>query len=210
MHRVCNEGCGNITRQRRALLWDTWQWSPCRQNWWNLQNMNHAHYGTMFGLRAGSLTHWITPLGEDIMAVERLSSASDRNDWEVKKNTVGILPSTSSCEKVGVQSRLDSSNSENFSFIYTGKTIVWEGKRPVFIQLITQVQWSSQVLGCLIILLPRFISFAVPDLSLSFDLYSSSHPGIWADRYWTGSGSVQETLLETLLDAIDMLEFCTS
>ena len=33
--------------------------------------------------------------------------------------------------------------------------------------VMSPVQWGSQVLGCFIILLTRFLSFSVPDLSLS-------------------------------------------
>ena len=64
----------------------------------------------------------------------------------------------------------------------------------------------SQVLGCLIQLLARFVSFSVPDLSHSPELNSSGHPSTCVSRYWTGSDSEQETLL----DAIDTLELCAS
>ena len=71
----------------------------------------------------------------------------------------------------------------------------------------TPLQWSSQVLGCLIVLLARFVSFSVPDLCFFFfDLNSSGRPGTCVSRYWTGNDSVQETLL----DAIDTVELCAS
>ena len=54
--------------------------------------------------------------------------------------------------------------------------------------------------------LVRFVSFSVPDLSLSSDVNSSGHPGTCVGRFWTGGDSVQETLL----DAIDTLELCAS
>ena len=61
-------------------------------------------------------------------------------------------------------------------------------------------------MGCLIVLLTRFVSFSVPDLTLSSDLDSSGHPGTCVSRYWTGSDSIRGTIL----DAIDMLELCAS
>ena len=45
-----------------------------------------------------------------------------------------------------------------FRLFILANTFVWEGKWPVFIQVMTPVPWRSQVLGCSIIQLARFVS----------------------------------------------------
>ena len=130
-----------------------------RVYWWKFQPPQH--WRGLFPVPISPLDGWHPEAHRSVL--QYLSLRLSRPVWWSPSRRQGTScskgmrpcwsPATQSVySQAGMFRSRVSATVRTFCLIILARTFVWEGKRPVFIKLMTRVHWSSRILGCLTVL----------------------------------------------------------